>query len=319
MDTNDTAIQSHESKRNLHSRSNRRDGEHRAGRGCADDVRDAEHALRERLKELNCLYGISRLVETHGTALEPILRGIVELLPPSWQYPEICCARLTLRDEEYATENFRRTTWRQSAEIHVDGTPAGVVEVVYLLETPELDDGPFLREERDLINAIAERVGAIVERFQIERQLEVDRAALRESNAALRNVLTQFDNEKREIYDSIMANVDTILMPVLRALEDELPVQQKKYVAILETHLENLTSPFANRLSKAFAVLTPVEIEICNMIRNGLTAKEIANFRHVAPKTVEKQRERIRKKLHISGTKTNLASHLRMFTSDFSG
>lgn len=104
-------------------------------------------------------------------------------------------------------------------------------------------------------------------------------------------------------------------MPVLRALEAEVPAQQKKYVALLKNHLDGLTSPFANRLSAAFAALTPVEIEICNMIRDGLTTKDVAQIRHVAPATVAKQRERIRKKLGVMGTETNLATHLRMFTS----
>ncbi len=278
-------------------------------------LRSERSALHERVKELNCLYGISRLVEQHRHELEPILQGIVDFLPPSWQYPEICCGRLILYDAHYATAGFKQTEWKQSAEIRVNGAAAGIVEVCYQGETPELDEGPFLKEERDLINAIAERTGKIVERIQIERQLEVDRSALRESNAALRKVLAQIEEDKKEIHDSVMANVDKILMPVLRALEGEVPAQQKKYVALLKNHLDGLTSPFANRLSAAFAALTPVEIEICNMIRDGLTTKDVAQIRHVAPATVAKQRERIRKKLGVMGTETNLATHLRMFTS----
>ncbi len=273
-------------------------------------------ALRERVKELNCLYGISDLVEHHRNALEPILQEIVDLLPPSWQYPDICSARLVLYDKRYATANFQQTDWKQSADIHVDGTPAGVVEVYYTKEMPELDEGPFLNEERELIDAIAERTGRIVRRIQIEHQLEVDRKALEESNAGLRNVLAQIEEDKKEIHNSITANVDKILMPVLRALEGEIPDQQKKYVALLKKHLDNLASPFANRLSKAFAALSPVEIEICNMIRDGLTTKDIAQIRHVAPKTIAKQRERIRKKLQVTGTDTNLATHLRLFASE---
>lgn len=272
-------------------------------------------ALGERVKELNCLYGISRLVDQHRDALDPILQGIVDLLPPSWQYPEICCARLTLHGQEHTTANFRKAVWNQSAEIHTNGSPAGAVEVYYLREMPSLDEGPFLKEERDLINAIAERTGKIVERIQAERQLEVERAALQESNIALRRVLAQIDEEKREIHDSIMANVDKILMPVLRALEGEIPGQQKTYVALLRKHLDNLVSPFANRISKAFSTLTPIEIEICNMIQDGLSTKEIAQIRHVSPKTVGKQRERIRKKLHIADPNVNLATHLRIFAS----
>lgn len=314
LDSVDTILPSrgHEGKPHLHI--NKPDGEDGTFEDERRDIHDVEHALRERLKELNCLYGISRLVESHGNSLELILQGIVDLLPPSWQYPEICCGRLTLHGEEHMTANFRETFWKQSAEIHISGTPAGAVEVYYLREMPPLAEGPFLKEERDLINAIAERTGKIVERFQVERQLEVERAALQESNAAFRRVLSQIDEEKKEIHDSIIANVDKILMPVLRALEGEIPVQQKKYAALLRKHLDNLVSPFANRLSRAFSTLTPIEIEICDLIRDGLSTKEIAQIRHVSPKTVAKQRERIRKKLKIEDAKVNLASYLRTFS-----
>ncbi len=240
-------------------------GECDARKNEATSSRDVECALRERAKELNCLYGISRLIESHGKSLDSVLEGIVDLLPPSWRYPEICCARIKLHGKEIITANFRKTAWKQSAEINLNGTPAGALEVYYLREMPSLDEGPFLKEERDLIDAIAERTGKIVERFQVERQLEVERSALQESNIALRGVMAQIEEEKKEIHDSIIANVDKILMPVLRALEGEIPVQQKKYVAILRKHIENLTSPFANRLSKAFATLTPIEIEICDL------------------------------------------------------
>jgi len=291
------------------------DEEHRQLQSQAQNVQAVELALRERLKELNCLYGVSRLVERHGNSLEPILQGVVDLLPPSWRYPEICSARLVLYDKQYATARFEQAPWKQAAEIRVNGTPAGVVEVYYLQEMPELDEGPFLKGERVLIDTIAERVGKIVERYQVERQLQADRAALQDANTALRSVLARIEENKKAIHDSIAANVDKILMPGLHALESEVPAQQKKYVALLKQHLEEITSPFANKLSRAFAKLTPVEIDICSMIRRGLSTKEIARLRHVAPSTVAKQRERIRRKLQIVGTETNLATHLGMFSS----
>ncbi len=294
------------------------DGGHGALRNKPRSALDVEHALRERIKELNCFYGISRLVESHGNSLDSILQGIVDLLPPSWQYPEICCAKLTLHGKEHKTANFRKVAWKQSATIQVNNTPAGAVEVCYLREMPELDEGPFLKEERDLINAIAKRTSKIVERIQIECQLEVERTALRESNTAFRRVLGQIDEEKKEIHDSIMANVDNILIPVLHALEGEIPVQQKKYTALLRKHLDNLISPFVNKLSKSFSMLTPIEIEVCDLIRDGLSTKEIAQIRHVAPKTVAKQRERIRKKLQIEDSRVVLATYLRTFASDVS-
>ena len=145
-------------------------------------------ALKERLKELGCLYGISQLAERYSGSLNDLLQGIVELLPPSWQYPEICQARLVLYDQSYQTVGLRETYWVQEAPVRVRGEKAGQIEVFYLEPRPILDEGPFLREERDLIDAIAERVGKMVEQFQAEQQMQIDRSALQETNAALKGV-----------------------------------------------------------------------------------------------------------------------------------
>jgi hypothetical protein len=120
--------------------------------------------LRERVKELNCLYGISKLVEKKNASLEDILQGTAKLIPPSWQYPDITCAQIVLKDKTYTTDNFMKTEWSQSQELIVNGRKSGVVEVYYLEEKPEIFEGPFLKEERDLISAIAERLGRIIER-----------------------------------------------------------------------------------------------------------------------------------------------------------
>ncbi|KKM53085.1 hypothetical protein LCGC14_1554350 [marine sediment metagenome] len=129
------------------------------------------HQLGERVKELNCLYGISKLVETPGISLEQILQRTADLIPPSWQYPEVTCARITLDGQEFKTEDFRETPWKQASDIKADGEGIGRVEVRYLEERPESDEGPFLKEERSLINAIAEELGRITERKRAEEAL----------------------------------------------------------------------------------------------------------------------------------------------------
>jgi len=145
------------------------------------DVTELEHvdvALRKktndlgiRVKELNCLYGITNLVEQKDLSLEEILQGTVNLIPCSWQYPEITCAQIIIYGREWKTKNFRKTIWKQSCDIEVHGEPSGVLEVYYLEKNPEIDEGPFLKEERNLINAIAGLTGRIVERKQGEEAL----------------------------------------------------------------------------------------------------------------------------------------------------
>jgi PAS domain S-box-containing protein len=141
------------------------------------------HALGERFKELSCLYNISKLVMTPDISLDEILQGTANLIPPAWQHPEIACARVVLEERDFRTENYRESPWTQSADVSVYGEVSGYVEVCYLEEMPEIDEGPFLLEERNLVNAIAERLGRITERLRSEERIrknELKLAAMEE-------------------------------------------------------------------------------------------------------------------------------------------
>jgi len=128
-----------------------------------------EAALAERVKELTCLYGIAQVAAQPGISLEEIIQGIVELLPPAWQYPETAFARIILDGISYTTLGFCECRQKQTAEIIVGGVARGVVELVYVEGKPDLDEGPFLREERNLIDAIARQIALVVERIQVEQ------------------------------------------------------------------------------------------------------------------------------------------------------
>ncbi len=156
--------------------------------GIIEDITERkglEHNLKERIKELQCLYGISRIVERPGTTLDKVYQGVVNLLPASWQYPDITCARITINGKKFETENFRDTKCKQSSAIKVPGERAGVVEVCYLEERPELDEGPFLKEERSLIDAVAERLGKITERKRMEQEIRDKNEQLEAQNEEL--------------------------------------------------------------------------------------------------------------------------------------
>lgn len=124
--------------------------------------------MNERMKELNCLYGISKIVEKPGISLEGIFQEVVELFPSAYQYSEIACARIVFENSEFKTDNFKITEWKLSSDIKVDEKKVGVVEVCYLKDRPQLDKGPFLNEEKKLIDAAAERLGRIVERKRLQ-------------------------------------------------------------------------------------------------------------------------------------------------------
>jgi hypothetical protein len=128
------------------------------------ELEQVSHSLGERIKELNCLYSISKLRERTDFSLEDILQAIVDLIPPAWQYPEITCARIIFDGYEFTTTNYKNSRWKLTRDIKVYSERVGTLEVCYLEEKSELDEGPFLREERNLIDAIAERIAKFIER-----------------------------------------------------------------------------------------------------------------------------------------------------------
>jgi signal transduction histidine kinase len=148
------------------------DGREITGGDIEARLRGLTHDLIERIKELNCLYGISRLVEKENTSLDDILQGVVDLIPPAWQYPEVTCARISLRNRMFKTAIFRKARWKQADTITVNGKHAGRLEVYYLEERPSSYEGPFLKEERDLIHGIAERLGHIIESRMAENAVK---------------------------------------------------------------------------------------------------------------------------------------------------
>jgi len=133
------------------------------------------HELGERVKELSCLYGIDRIGDREGITLKEIFSEAVKLIPSSWQHPDRTAGRITFEGEEFRTPTFKETGWRQATDITVDTQPVGSIEVFYTVEMPEEDEGPFLKEERALIDSMAVRLSHIVRRRRAEQSLQEER------------------------------------------------------------------------------------------------------------------------------------------------
>ena len=131
---------------------------------------------RERVKELACLYEIARTAASPLRSVDEILLEIVKHLPTAWQYPEITAAKIVLDEKEHLAGKAGSPRYAQSSDIIVNGVQRGVVEVSYVEDKPELDEGPFLLEERRLIDTIAREVAVIIE----QKKAEEDRTMLQE-------------------------------------------------------------------------------------------------------------------------------------------
>jgi PAS domain S-box-containing protein len=138
--------------------------------------------LQERVKHLNCFYGLSRLVNRPQTSLDQICQETAELIRNAYQYPDITRVRITLDGVQYKTNDFRKSELSQYAQINVCDDKAGSVEVYYVGEPHKGEQGPFLEEERDLLDAVAEHLGRVVERKQTAEKLELFRNLTDRSN-----------------------------------------------------------------------------------------------------------------------------------------
>lgn len=153
------------------------------------ECRHIREALHKRTKELGCLYSVLEILNRPGLPLNERLHHLVSMLPYGWAYSEVASARLVFDGQVYTSSQFEDGPCKQTADIVVDGERLGTIEVYYAAERPQRDEGPFLREERTLINAIAMRVGIFVERRRAEEARECARKELQE---ALTKILSGF-------------------------------------------------------------------------------------------------------------------------------
>lgn len=132
--------------------------------------RRTQFDLRERVKELTCLYGIGQAAQMPETPLEDMLMLIVKLLPPAMQYPEIACARITLDKRHFSTPGFRKSSQLLSANIIVNEKKRGIIEVIYTGKKIDFGNNAFLIEEQHLLDTVARHVALIAERKESEEE-----------------------------------------------------------------------------------------------------------------------------------------------------
>jgi signal transduction histidine kinase len=133
--------------------------------------RRTEHNLRERVKELNCLYKLSILSNQPNLDLESFLQEAVELLPESWQYPEATSARIIYEGKILRTESFAVSPWKLASDIIVRGEKTGAIEIYYSEERPSASEGPFLIEERLLLDEVSLQISRIISQELDKRDL----------------------------------------------------------------------------------------------------------------------------------------------------
>jgi len=162
-----------------------------------------------------------------------------------------------------------------------------------------------------IIRDITERQNAERELKKRGEELKEKANDLQEVNAALKVLLKHRDEDKAEVEERVLSNIQTLIMPFLEKLRNKgLDKKQAAYANILETNLKDIVSPFSRRLTLKHLKLTPAEIQISNLIKQGSTSKEIADLLNLSERTIESHRKNIRKKTGIKNKKENLRTHL---------
>jgi len=157
-------------------------------------------ALGERVKELTCLHGAARILQNQQRTAAAILGEIVTLLPPAWQHPDVTAARITLGPIEAATPHFRLTPHSQSAIFSGGAGAEGRIDVVYLEDRPPSFEGPFLKEERALIQSLAQMLASYFERRAAEDRV---RGAYNDLERQVRDRTSDLERVNQTLRDEI--------------------------------------------------------------------------------------------------------------------
>ncbi|NQT63949.1 MAG: PAS domain S-box protein [Candidatus Marinimicrobia bacterium] len=174
---------------------------------------------------------------------------------------------------------------------------------------------PSIRNETQGVTTIVTDITGIkLSEKQIQEQrldLENMNILLAQKNAALREIVRQLEQEKNRIEERVFGNVDRLLIPAILNLKKHRTSFEVKYLEMIESGLKELVSPFGEKLSTKMYNLTSRETEICNLIKNGFSSKEIGQHLNISYRTVQTQRNKIRKKLNILHRDVNLRTYLQ--------
>ena len=141
-----------------------------------------QRQLQQHLKNLNCLYALSKIVNRQEIPLEQIFQETVYLIRQAYRYPESTCVRLTFDGVRYKTDNFEKSELSRHTQIKAHEEDVGVIEVYHLAGKTETGEESLLKEEDDLLSAVAEWLGSIAERKKAEEKMRLFRNLIERSN-----------------------------------------------------------------------------------------------------------------------------------------
>ena len=167
--------------------------------------------LQERAKELHTLYQVHELTNDPTASVDEVCRRIAEVLPPGWQFPNVCWAKVTLEHCVYQPPRTTQTPWTMQSDVILQGEKVGAVEVFYTRQMPRADEGPFLKEERKLLDTVSERLS----HFLMQRRLQ---SSLSNWQSAMETLSSTDKREWLVIIDFLHKTDQHLLMRISRRM-----------------------------------------------------------------------------------------------------
>lgn len=269
-------------------------------------------------KKLNILHVNKTMEKWHAQRLPLIGRQCYEAYHGKSEPCENCPALRAIENSRVERNivpivEFDKTVgWLDLSAFPMMGPPAkrdGVV--VYVRKVTEPVNAQLARTARELEAERFAREKAEQALKETRTLLEITTRNFEEANTALKVLVEGKRINRKELDKALLSNVNELILPYVEKLKKSgLNSKQKAYVDVVESHLHNIVRPLALSLSDKCLRLTPTELQVANLIRQGKTTKEIADFLNVAKSTTDFHRDNIRKKLGIKNTKTNLRTYL---------
>jgi predicted nucleotidyltransferase len=254
--------------------------------------------LKEREKELNCLYGLTKIIRDKTISVDDALNRLIQLIPSSWQYPEIACARIKIDGKKVETPNFKETPWKISSQLMVNEKNIGSLDIFYLEKKPEADEGPFLKQERWLIDAITDILGRFFEDRQIKEELEAHRKKLDHVEKKLKkdeekNGKTNSRSEKQNwevIIDLLVKTDPRMILRITRKMIYHLYPYESKKINYLFSNICPVDRDAASQQWCGINMPNPrqdieslkqVQNYVFELARKHLSPEEISNLLHL--------------------------------------
>lgn len=266
--------------------------------------------LRERVKELDCLFEVAKILVYPEISVSAALERIAAIIPKSFSRPEETQVSIAYRGDIYTAGagGVRHDSIRE--ELLVRGEAIGTIEVG-IVRAGDGQESRILPEERRLLSGIADLAAAVVQRIASEHFLAEAAEELSDKNAALREILFQIESEKRRYLRELCGLVESRLSVLVEETPGLSEEHGRKAMDELRHELDQFTTARAPRAADLLVTLSPREVQVCDYIRRGMSNKEIGELLSLSPMTVEKHRHSIRKKLGLTNTDVNLYSYLR--------